>query len=181
MVFTGRLVLILLPTSSSRLLAKLQGPLEVTWLVGLTMRKSKRIEIVHGRYASSILNYTERSLWLWWQPFQRVRNEWGGSNMGGLIHPDSLCRPPPNQLFQITEAAKLYTEFSDIFSLPPDHTNLIQHQTVMPPGVVVCSCTCRLHKHKEQLLQEELTAMCNIGVIKKPHSDWSIPVVWLPE
>ncbi len=50
---------------------------------------------------------------------------------------------------QLTDVARLQTEFADVFSPLPGRTNLIQHHIETEPGVVVRSRPYRLPEHKK--------------------------------
>ncbi len=51
---------------------------------------------------------------------------------------------------QLTDVARLQTEFADVFSPLPGRTNLIQHHIETEPGVVVRSRPYRLPEHKKR-------------------------------
>ncbi len=78
---------------------------------------------------------------------------------------------------QLTDVARLQTEFADVFSPLPGRTNLIQHHIESEPGVVVRSRPYRLPEHKKKVVQLELEAMLEVGVIEESHSDWASPIV----
>ncbi len=73
---------------------------------------------------------------------------------------------------QLTDVARLQKEFADVFSPLPGRTNLIQHHIETEPGCVVCSRPYRLPEHKKKVVQSELEAMLEMGVIEESHSDW---------
>ncbi len=78
---------------------------------------------------------------------------------------------------QLTNVARLQTEFADVFSPLPGRTNLIQHHIETELGVVVRSRPYRLPEHKKKVVQFELEAMLEMGVIEEFHSDWASPIV----
>ncbi len=51
----------------------------------------------------------------------------------------------------------------------------------MLPGDLARSRPYRLPEHKKNLVQEELKAMLNLGVIEESHSDWASPIVLVPK
>ncbi len=69
---------------------------------------------------------------------------------------------------QLTDVARLQTKFADVFS--PGRTNLIQHHIETKPGVVMRSRPYRLPEHKKKVVQSELEAMLEMGVIEESHS-----------
>ncbi len=82
---------------------------------------------------------------------------------------------------QLTDVARLQTEFADVFSPLPGRTNLIQHHIETEPGVVMRSRPYRLPEHKKKVVESELEAMLEMGVIEESHSDWASPIVLVPK
>ncbi len=82
---------------------------------------------------------------------------------------------------QLTDVARLQKEFADVFSPLPGRTNLIQHHIETEPGIVVRSWPYRLPEHKKKVVQSELEAMLEMGVIEESHSDWASPIVLVPK
>ncbi len=82
---------------------------------------------------------------------------------------------------QLTDVVRLQTEFADVFSSLPGRTNLILHHIEKEPGVVVHSRPYRLPEHKKKVVQSELEATLEMGVIEESHSDWASPIVLVPK
>ncbi len=82
---------------------------------------------------------------------------------------------------QLTDLAQLQADFADVFSPLPGRTDLVQHHIETLPGEVARSRPYRLPKHKKNVVQEELKAMLNLGVIEESHSDWASPIVLVPK
>ncbi len=82
---------------------------------------------------------------------------------------------------QLTDVARLQKEFADVFSPLPGRTNLIQHHIETEPGIVVRSRLYRLPEHKKKVVQSELEAMLEMGVIEESRSDWESPIVLVPK
>ncbi len=82
---------------------------------------------------------------------------------------------------QLTDVVRLQKEFADVFSPLPGRTNLIQHHIETEPGIVVRSRPYRLPEHKKKVVQSELEAMLEMGVIEESHSDWASPIVLVPK
>ncbi len=78
---------------------------------------------------------------------------------------------------QIIDIAKV----QDMFSPLPGRTNLIQHHIEMEPGMVVRSRLNRLPEHRKKVVQSELEAMLEMGVIEESHSNWASPIVLVPK
>ncbi len=68
-----------------------------------------------------------------------------------------------------------------MFSPLPGRTNLIQHHIETEPGIVVRSRLYRLPEHKKKVVQSELEAMLEMGVIEESRSDWESPIVLVPK
>ena len=64
-----------------------------------------------------------------------------------------------------------------MFSLLPGRTHLINHRIETTPGVSVRTRPYRLPEHKRKLVQAEIKAMLELGVIEESHSAWSSPIV----
>ncbi len=82
---------------------------------------------------------------------------------------------------QLTDVAKLQAEFADVFSPLPGRTDLIHHYIETIPGEVARSHPYRLPEHKKKVVQDELEAMLELGVIEESHSDWASPIVLVPK
>ncbi len=82
---------------------------------------------------------------------------------------------------QFIDVAKAQAEFADVFSPLPGRTNLIQHHIEMEPGMVVRSRPYRLPEHRKKVVQSELEAMLEMGVIEESHSNWVSPIVLVPK
>ncbi len=175
----GDKVLVLLPTSSSKLLAKWQGSFVVTWRVGELDYEVKRMDrgdacqIYH-------LNLLKR-----WNEVTSVGLAAVVSNEDDL-GPEAALKHNPLALVsggdhlsprQLTDLAQLQADFADVFSPLPCRTDIVQHHIEPLPGEVARSCPYRLPEHKKNVVQEELKAMLDLGVIEESHSDWASPIV----
>ncbi len=179
----GDKVLVLLPTSSSKLLAKWQGPFEITRQVGdldyevIQTDRSGARQIYH-------LNLLKK-----WSEVEAVMLATvvsGEDDLGPEVSTktQSLALAPGGDHLspsQLTDVAKLQAEFADVFSPLPGRTNLIQHHIETEPGLVVRSRPYRLPEHKKKVVQTELEAMLEMGVIEESNSDWASPIVLVPK
>ncbi len=179
----GDKVLVLLPTSSSKLLAKWQGPFVVTRRVGELDYEVKRTDrgdscqIYH-------LNLLKR-----WNEGTSVGLAAVVSNEDDL-RPEAALKNHPFALVsggdhlsprQLTDLARLQADFADVFSPLPGRTDLVQHHIETLPGEVARSRPYHLPEHKKNVVREELKAMLNLGVIEESHSDWASPIVLVPK
>ncbi len=82
---------------------------------------------------------------------------------------------------QLTDLAKLQADFADVFSPLPGRTDLIQHHIETIPGEVAHSCPYCLPKHKKKVVQDELKAMLELGVIEESYSSRASLIVLVPK
>ncbi len=179
----GDKVLVLLPTSSSKLLAKWQGPFEVTRQVGDLNYEVVRTDRSGAR---QIYHLNLLKKWNEVEPVMLatvVGNEEDLGPEASLKVPSLTLAPGGDHLSpsQLTDVARLQREFADVFSPRPGRTNLIQHHIETEPGVVVRSRPYRLPEHKKKVVQSELEAMLEMGVIEESRSDWASPIVLVPK
>ncbi|XP_056598991.1 uncharacterized protein LOC130417451 [Triplophysa dalaica] len=179
----GEKVLVLLPTSSSKLLAKWQGPFEVTRRIGDLNYEVVRSDRsgAHQIYHLNLLKkWSEANTVMLATTVTRVDDLGPETN----TKVQSLALAPGGDHLsssQLTDVAKLQTEFSDVFSPLPGRTNLIEHHIETIPGAVVRSRPYRLPEHKKIVVQKELEAMLDMGVIEESKSDWASPIVLVPK
>ncbi|XP_061920399.1 uncharacterized protein LOC133661276 [Entelurus aequoreus] len=174
----GEKVLVLLPTSSSKLLAKWQGPFVVTRRVGDVDYEVRRAD--RGG-ATQIYHLNLLKGWREAEPVSMVTAIAESEELGPEVPPSP--RPFPlrcdNNLTpsQKADVANLQQHFADVFSPLPGRTNLTQHHIETNPGVTVRSRPYRLPEHKRKVVREELKAMLELGVIEESHSAWCSPIV----
>ncbi len=179
----GDKVLVLLPTSSSKLLAKWQGPFEVTRRVGDLNYEVVRTDRSGAR---QIYHLNLLKKWSEVEPVMLATAVSGEDDLGPevIAKIQSLTLAPGGDHLspsQLTDVARLQKDFADVFSPRPGRTSLIQHHIETEPGVVVRSRPYRLPEHKKKVFQSELEAMLEMGVIEESHSDWASPIVLVPK
>ncbi|XP_051724240.1 uncharacterized protein LOC127498671 isoform X1 [Ctenopharyngodon idella] len=179
----GEKVLVLLPTSSSKLLAKWQGPFEVTRRIG-----DLDYEVIRSdrRGARQIYHLNLLKKWNEAEAVMLAMVIGGEDDLGpeaNTKHQSLALAPGGDHLSpsQLTDLTKLQAEFADVFSPLPGRTNLIQHHIETEPGVVVSSRPYRLPEHKKKVVQAELGAMLDMGVIEESNSNWASPIVLVPK
>ncbi len=175
----GEKVLVLLPTSSSKLLAKWQGPFEVTWRIGDLNYEVVRTDR-NGAHQIYHLNLLKK--WIEAESVMLATAVSGEEDLRPEVNnkPQSLALAPGGDHLspsQLADVAKLQAAFADVFSPLPGRTDLIQHHIETEPGVVIRSRPYRLPEHKKKVVQTELEAMLEMGVIEESHSDWASPIV----
>ena len=174
----GDKVLVLLPSSNSKLLAKWQGPFVVTRRVG-----DVDYEIVRSDRggATQIHHLNLLKAWTEAEPVSLVmaiaeRDELGPEEQKSANPASLLCG---NQLSpsQRADIDRLQQRYADVFSPLPGRTSLIQHRVETHPGMTVHSRPYQLPQHKRKVLQAELKAMVEMGVIEESNSAWCSPIV----
>ncbi|XP_067248999.1 NACHT, LRR and PYD domains-containing protein 3-like isoform X2 [Chanodichthys erythropterus] len=179
----GEKVLVLLPTSSSKLLAKWQGPFEVTRRIG-----DLDYEVIRSdrRGARQIYHLNLLKKWSEAESVMLATVISGEDDLGpeANVKKQSLALAPGGDHLspsQLTDVSKLQAEFADVFSPVPGRTDLIQHHIETEPGVVIRSRPYRLPEHKKKVVQAELEAMLDMGVIEESSSNWASPIVLVPK
>ncbi len=179
----GDKVLVLLPTSSSKLLAKWQGSFEVTRRVGDLNYEVVRTDRSGAR---QIYHLNLLKKWSEVEPVMLATAVSGEDDLGPevITKIQSLTLAPGGDHLspsQLTDVARLQKDFADVFSPRPGQNNLIQHHIETEPGVVVRSRPYHLPEHTKKVVQSELEAMLEMGVIEESHSDWASPIVLVPK
>ena len=172
----GDKVLVLLPTSSTKLLAKWQGPIVVTRRVGDVDYEVVRSDRGDARHIYHI-NLLKR-----WNDVVPVafattlpEGEEFGPEGPGPIPP--VGRGEDLSGSQAADVVTLQLQFADVFSPLPGRTPLITHDIETQPGLTVRTRPYRLPVHKQDVIRRELAAMLELGVVEESHSDWCSPVV----
>ena len=174
----GDKVLVLLPSSSSKLLAKWQGPFVVTRRVG-----DVDYELAHSDRggATQIYHLNLLKAWREVEPVSLVtaiaeRDELG-PEVPKLANPASLLCGNQVSPSQRADIDRLQQRYADVFSPLPGRTSLIQHQVETHPGMTVHSRPYWLPEHKRKVVQAELKAMLEMEVIEESNSAWCSPIV----
>nr|XP_024655059.1 uncharacterized protein LOC112430808 [Maylandia zebra] len=174
----GDKVLVLLPTSSSKLLAKWQGPFVITRRVG-----DVDYEVARSDRGGATQIYHLNLLKLWREvetaslvSLVKERDELGPEVPNSIIPASLPCDDHLTQA-QRADVVALQQRFADVFSPLPGRTSLIEHHFVTQPGVTVRSRPYRLPEHKRKIVQRELAEMLRMGVIEESHSAWCSPIV----
>ena len=178
----GDPVLVLLPTSSSKLLAQWQGPYQITEKTGkVTYRvdmhdKRKRHRVFHVnmlkafkvRHQDGLVGFTEEI------PSEDSDEEvplWNDAGNGTPTIGEQLTEQ------QRSELQSLLTEFEDVLKSKPGRTTLGEHRIRTTDDKPVKLPPYRLpHAYQEQVRQE-LDEMLATGLIEKSNSGWASPIV----
>ena len=178
----GDPVMVLLPTSSSKLLAQWQGPYQiiertgkVTYRVDLHDRR-KRQRIFHVNMLKAFQVRSQEQLV---SLAGEVPEESSDADLP--LWNDSLDGTPTvgEQLTeqQKTELQSLLTEFKDVLQPKPGQTTLAEHHIRTNNAKPVKLPPYRLpHAYREQV-RKELDEMLDSGIIEKSTSEWASPIV----
>ena len=178
----GDPVLVLLPTSTQKLLAQWQGPYQVvkqtgrvTYLIDMHDRRKRR-RIFHVNmlkafqvrqqdnncYVEEDIEETEIPVW--------NDNPPGESTIG-----QQLTEP------QKQELGKLLTKYRNVFSNKPGRTNLVTHHIKTGDVGPIRLPPYRLpYAYREQVVKE-LAEMLENGIIEELSSGWALPIVLVPK
>uniref|UniRef100_A0A3P9KG95 Gypsy retrotransposon integrase-like protein 1 n=1 Tax=Oryzias latipes TaxID=8090 RepID=A0A3P9KG95_ORYLA len=182
----GQKVLLLLPSCTSKLLAKWQGPYTILRRMGpVTYEvhhpdKKKEKQTYHvnllKEWKEGANHPTEKSLLV-----RAVKTEEDlDSDLGALTHstPPSLSHLPPEQTTQIMD---LFRETPSLFSAQPGRTILISHSIRLKDGRPIRQRPYRVPQKLVGRLNDEVRKMLELGVIEPSNSEWSSPVVIVPK
>ncbi|XP_061882691.1 uncharacterized protein LOC133633906 isoform X2 [Entelurus aequoreus] len=166
----GENVLVLLPTSSSKLLVQWQGPFVVTRRVGdvdYEVRRSDRGGVTQIYHLNLLKGWREV------EPVSMVTAIAESEELGPEV--PSSPRPFPLRCddhltpSQRADVATLQQRFADVFSPLPGRTNLTQHHIETSPGVTVRSRPYRLPEHKRKVVREELKGVLDFPIGRENH------------
>ena len=147
--------------SSSKWLAKWQGPVVVTWQVGDVDYEIEQI------FQLNLL----KKIWRAAVPLVTMvieRDELGPEVPKSIQSPTLSC---DNHLMS-AQRVDMPRCSSGLFYLLPGRTKLIQYYIDTCPGVTVCTRPYRLPKHKRKLAQKELPDMLEKGITEESSSAW---------
>ncbi|XP_053486641.1 uncharacterized protein LOC128611284 [Ictalurus furcatus] len=170
----GDRVLLLVPSSACKFLARWQGPYTVLERRGPVNYRLQQ----PGKRADEKL-YHVNLLKKWVEPapvvsaFAAQDSDRGKATLVGLG--EGLT---PAQRQELTE---LIDQFADVFSATPGMTQLVQHEIKTPPGVVVRQRPYRVPEARRQAIEEEVSRMLRDHVIEESSSPWSSPIVVVPK
>ncbi|KAI2666719.1 Retrovirus-related Pol polyprotein [Labeo rohita] len=165
----GERVMVLVPTSACKFLAKWQGPYTILEKIGTVNYKVRQ----PGRR----------------QPEQIYRvnllKKWVGTRdqLTALasLSPEVIDINSDLSAAQKTDLQHLVSQFDDVFSLLPGQTNVVQHSIKTQPGVIVWQRPYRVPEARRCAIEEEIQHMLKLGVIEPSRSPWSSPIVMVPK
>lgn len=166
----GDRVMVLIPTSECKFLAKWHGPYEVVERTGPVNYKVKQ----PGRRQVTQI-YHVNLLKRWHDPGQALEPVF-------LIPPVPQVQPEVPLGSQLTprqrqELQELVGRHREVFSDTPGRTSVIKHDIITEPGKRVRLRPYRIPEARRQIVREEVQKMLELGVIEESQSAWSSPIV----
>ncbi|MGH0117755.1 UNVERIFIED_CONTAM: hypothetical protein FKN15_039051 [Acipenser sinensis] len=177
----GDNVLLLLPSSDSKLFAKWQGPYEVVRAVGRVnyeIRQPDHRKPLQIYHVNLLKPWREReALCVTMEsPEEDFGPEAGSPEQTTEISMGEQLLPR-----QKNELRQLIEEFRDVFSKVPGRTNIIEHAIITPPGVRVRQRPYRIPESRRSVMRREVEDMLELGVVQPSQSEWCSPVVMVPK
>ena len=176
----GEQVLVLLPTSSNKLLAQWHGPYPITKVIsGVTYQvdmldKRKRSRVFHVNMLRKWNSPTPLSLW----------SEEGEEQMDGVLSwkGDGASQENPVVNEQLSDCQKaelerLLAEFPGLMSNLPGKTGIVQHRITLKSSKSIRQPPYRLAHAYRQLVQQEIKEMLEADIIEPSTSEWASPIV----
>ena len=181
----GQKVLLLLPSSTHKLLAKWQGPYTVTRKMGPVT-----YEILHPDKKKSKQTYHVNLLKEWRERpadaptrvlfAQRVEQEEDeeelDTGLEGLTNNaiPVLSHLPPERASRLLQT---FQEVPSLFSASPGRTPIVEHVIRLKDGRPIRQRPYRVPQQLVGKLQDEIQEMLRLGVVEASTSEWSSPVV----
>ena len=175
----GDQVLVLLPTSTNKLLAKWQGPYDVIRRCGSVDYEVKMDDLKKQRRIFHV-----NMLRQWYPPvdlagvaIQSVEEgdevvTWTGEGKcGGPTVGEGLSASQRDDIQQVLG------EFADVLQDEPGRTNLIEHRIEAEGAHPVRQAPYRIPYSYRELVQTEMKEMEEKGVIERSVSEWASPIV----
>ncbi|MBN3289911.1 POL2 protein, partial [Polypterus senegalus] len=165
----GDRVMVLVPTSHSKLLAHWQGPYEVKERKGLVDYLVKQ---PNRRPSERIYHVNLLKPW-------KDREELPSSRRSLSLFASTTALNLGEELTpkQRQELAQTLRAIPEVVSESPGRTALIEHDIVTEPGVIVRERPYRLPEAKRAEVELEVKRMLDMDIIEESHSPWSSPIV----
>jgi hypothetical protein len=184
----GQQVLVLLLSSSSKLLAQWQGPYEVVerkgevnYVINMHDRKKKKrlfhvnmLREWHQPLVERVM-YAEQEVdeeeeLHMWSPMVDQQNTGNELTYGSGL-----------SVSQQTELSEMLIDFKDVLSNIPGRTHLKEHHILTGGGCPIRLPPYRLPQAYQEAVKQELDEMQRQGIIEPAASAWSAPIVIVPK
>ena len=176
----GDQVLVLLPTSSSKLLAEWQGPYEISQRIGkvnyevVMPNRRKRQQLFHINMLRQWHSPTATSCWA-----AEVTDidEGDGADVVAFLEPDAAGSPKIGEHLspaQATELKALWQHFASILDENPGRTTMVEHRIPTEHAHPIRLSPYRIpHAYR----WDELQSMEQAGIIERSSSECAAPIV----
>ncbi len=172
---TGDLVLILLPTSTEKMLCKWKGPFKIIRPVG---KVNYEVEITEPRYRVKIfhVNKVERTR------AGRTHSELSiGRTRGNSLLPKRTARDIRRHLWRRADPNRqmktLIRKFRTVTNQEPGRTSLVKHKIITNNMPAIRQRQRRMAPDKKREVMEELKALLETGIVEESSSAWAYPIV----
>lgn len=175
----GQQVLVMLPTVSSKLLAKWQGPFKILKQLGPTtyeistpgQARSKRI--LHVNLLKEWSPRKECLLIRSVKDEEEVEEQYFPVQNSAVLNLDHLSESQQQQLQSLCHP--------ELFQEEPGRTKLVEHDIILKEDAVPKRLSYRVPERLLPALKKELDLMSSLGVIEPSKSEWCSPVVLVPK
>jgi len=170
----GDRVLVLVPTSGCKFLAKWHGPYEVIEKVG---EVNYRIRQPGRQPPEKVYHIILLKKWVAREALCAVFLPPGPAKTEPVLVPmgEQLSEKQRQDLQELIDRHR------DVFSTDAGHTNLLQHHIITEPGKKVKLRPYRIPKARREAVCQEVKAMLKNGIIDESHSEWSSPILLVPK
>lgn len=170
----GDRVLVLVPTSECKFLAKWHGPYEVIEKVG---EVNYRIRQPGRRPPEKVYHINLLKKWVAREAVCAVSLPPGPSKTEAVVVPmgEQLSERQRQDLRELIDRHR------DVFSTEAGHTNLLEHHIITEPGKKVKLRPYRIPEARREAVRQEVKTMLQNGIIEESHSEWSSPIVLVPK
>ena len=181
---TGDQVLVLLPTSTNKLLAEWEGPYTITRRIGkvnyevLMPNRRKRHKIFHVNMLREWNSPTALSCWA----EEIVEDD---SDCDGILtyssQPDSVPQQPTTGAHlsetQTANITSLLETFTSVLNEKPGRISVTEHRIITDQAQPVRLPPYRIPHAYHDTVRQELREMKQAGIIERSSSDWAAPIV----
>lgn len=175
----GQQVLVMLPTVSSKLLAKWQGPFKVLQKLGpttyeiLTPGQARSKRILHVNLLKEWSPRKECLLIRSVKDEEEVEEQYFPIQNSAVLNLDHLSESQQQQLQSLCHP--------ELFQEKPGRTKLVEHDIVLKEDAIAKRLSYRVPERLLPALKKELDLMISLGVIEPSRSEWCSPVVLVPK
>lgn len=166
-------VLVLLPSSITKIKTEWKGPYKVVETIGKT---TYRLQIGPRQFQSYHINLLKT--WLGPPPVTTYLAHPATPRectLEQLVVNDQLSPSQKNTLLDI------FLSHTSLFSDRPGLTTLVEHCIETPPNQVVRLRPYRIPAARREAVAQEIREMLKMGIIRPSQSDWSSPIALVPK